>query len=642
MLNRSTTIRWIVPLIALGCLAFGFKACAADSAVEVAVAAPPRVKIPEKEFFEEPQRRREKLKANELYPAAPPRETAKGDSNWGQVSGTAVNVRSGPGLNHAVLTTLKGGEYVKIGATSGNWIEIEWPQNVPVWVARETVQIQPAAKDRMVTAKASTAARGSASRKAPALGQIEPGLKLIVLGESDGWLKVKPPTSIHAYISSKFVMLNVRKPVAADKKSVAENASEESKITDTTPAKNKAALVKSMVTEPAASSVAAVKVVVPFEEELIAQQLSESVRVAEADAARREAEDKMRDEQEEVARQVVDAKQLEAIETARRNTEMKKRAEQEQQALQIAEAKRLEETTGREAEAQNKATLEQEAHRAAEAKRLAEIEAAHTATVTPVIEETSKREEQLGVFVAPSEIKSDASTQYSNIDEPVAVVTYSKLPEPSFTAATRTQPHTIAQLANRSIPIDSGAAIPDSSHSRFVMPNRAPKLPGSRAEVVEFADDAPKLETKSVKATSQAETKQFVQPPATLVFPVSVPQASCLQVSGRQDACGTAEALPKPSGAAPRSFRLPPFQDIRAESADNGAHLTSAEGTLERRTAGAGYALIRGGVTVYNLSARNGVNFDGMVGQKVRLSGVATQGGTEPAILDVACIMSQE
>jgi uncharacterized protein YgiM (DUF1202 family) len=667
--------------------------CAADSAVEVAAAAPLKVKSP-----------------GGVDPKAPAfKETVSGKSDvssWGQISGTAVNVRCGPGLDHAVITTLKGGEYLKVGAASGSWIEVEWPQAVPVWVSKENVHSAHATDT--ATVKISTAVRAGGSRKAAAFGQLEAGTKLSVLSEGEGWLKVKAPETLKAYINSKYLILNVRKPIVTGKKS-ADGKSVEAIINENGPAPAKAATPESASTSPesarthsesntkkladleklarnvaevrhreeesariekladqealalhvaevrheqelesARRATEAAKLAKEEQERIAAEEAKrlaerqeqfwkaaearrqeELARAAEAKRSSELAEAKRKAEAEAEARRLAEAQKKAELEAeARRAEEARQRAEAEAEARRVAEAQRkaeLEAEAKRVAEARQKTEAEAEARRIAEAKRLAELEAERKKAAAPVIEDETE------FFVAPLKVASAPIAPAPKIEEAGVVVSLSTLPEPSAAVASRpVQPPKAAPVF-----VDPGVETTKADRSKFVLPNRAPKKPGARAEVVECIEDSAPV-SKDVKTASQAETERFVQPPATFVFPVSSPPVEKEK---------PADVLPTPSGEAPVSLRLPSYHEIRVDPADTGAQLTTAEGTVERHTAhpfeNAGYALVRSGVTLYYLTARPGVNLDVMVGQKVRLSGAATQhSGT--TVLDVATITSQE
>ena len=135
-----------------------------------------------------------------------------GDS-LGQVSGEMVNVRAGPGMTFGVLTTLKRSDYVEIEpapaeqAPQAGWLSIKWPRNLPAWVAKEGIELQPGVTggELIALVKAAAIVRGEGLRRAEPLCTLDAGAKVVVLGELNGWLKIKAPESLHAFISAKYV-----------------------------------------------------------------------------------------------------------------------------------------------------------------------------------------------------------------------------------------------------------------------------------------------------------------------------------------------------------------------------------------------------------------------------------------------------
>jgi thioredoxin 1 len=188
----------IVPLIAIGALAFGISCQSAEDEIVVASASTPAL--------------RHSAPLQKPTPVAAPAK-----ENWGQVSAAMVNVRSGPGTDHPALTTLKHGDVVKIEATQSGWLTIQWPESAPLWVAKEGIHVTPgnAGTERAATVKLAAPVRSSATHKASTICTLDPGTKLVVLDESNGWLKIKAPDSVHAYISAKFVTLDAHKPETA-------------------------------------------------------------------------------------------------------------------------------------------------------------------------------------------------------------------------------------------------------------------------------------------------------------------------------------------------------------------------------------------------------------------------------------------
>ena len=189
-MQKQTVIQYIAPLVAMGLLAFG-----SASAADVAMANPPKHAAPVTPT-QKPQ------------PAAAPETSAV--ETAGTVSGAAVNVRSGPGTQFGVVTTLKQGDEVKIEATQTGWLSIAWPENASLWISKEGAQV----KGSEATLRVAGVLHGTASNKGEPVSKLEPGTKLSVLEERNGWLKVKAPATLRVFISAKFVSTDSKKPAA--------------------------------------------------------------------------------------------------------------------------------------------------------------------------------------------------------------------------------------------------------------------------------------------------------------------------------------------------------------------------------------------------------------------------------------------
>jgi thioredoxin 1 len=134
-------------------------------------------------------------------------------ANYGQVSGEMVNVRAGPGVTFDVLTTLKKDDLVEIEATQAGWLSIKWPHDLPVWVAKESLQLQASGEaEQTALVRVAAAVRGVGMRRSEPLCTLDAGARVVVLGELNGWLKIKAPETLHAFISAKFVAASASKP----------------------------------------------------------------------------------------------------------------------------------------------------------------------------------------------------------------------------------------------------------------------------------------------------------------------------------------------------------------------------------------------------------------------------------------------
>jgi len=129
---------------------------------------------------------------------------------WGRVSGDMVNVRSGAGTPFPIVTTLRGGDYVRIMARQGGWMEIQWPEQASAWIAQDFVK-----PDGTITGN-NVRVRAAGNLNAAVLAELDRGSRVEVLGTSGNWYRVKAPASARAFIFGKYVLSGVRAPAGTD------------------------------------------------------------------------------------------------------------------------------------------------------------------------------------------------------------------------------------------------------------------------------------------------------------------------------------------------------------------------------------------------------------------------------------------
>ena len=138
-------------------------------------------------------------------PAGLHAEDADGMS-WCRVSGTRVNVRVGPNTSTQAFSELHSGEYIRAKAASQkDWLEMEWPKNVPAWVLKSSITSTDAKAGTVRGGKARL--MGLGSNNAPEIAVLEHGAHVSIVGETGDWFQVQPPAATRAYVSAKFVVV---------------------------------------------------------------------------------------------------------------------------------------------------------------------------------------------------------------------------------------------------------------------------------------------------------------------------------------------------------------------------------------------------------------------------------------------------
>lgn len=123
----------------------------------------------------------------------------------GEVKGSNLNIRSGPGTDYTALGTLHKGERVTVVARKEGWYKIQLPESSRLWVARKYVEWKPGdAEGRVKGTDVNLRAAGSFN--AESLAQVANGARLKVFGEEGDWLKVASlDVEVFAWISAKYV-----------------------------------------------------------------------------------------------------------------------------------------------------------------------------------------------------------------------------------------------------------------------------------------------------------------------------------------------------------------------------------------------------------------------------------------------------
>jgi len=191
------SLRRLAPVLAACVLVFGSRAAEVADASARRPAPAPRKAVPARK------------------PAEPVRQPIPATEALGQVSGgELVNIRMGPGTQHATIAALNAGEFVKARAKQEGWVEIDWPSSIPAWVAKSDVRLttRTGSEQMGVISDSSTRVYSQGNTKSQSLATLSKGAPVEILGEQGTWYKVKAPPTAVAYISAKFVTTGVSQP----------------------------------------------------------------------------------------------------------------------------------------------------------------------------------------------------------------------------------------------------------------------------------------------------------------------------------------------------------------------------------------------------------------------------------------------
>jgi SH3-like domain-containing protein len=123
----------------------------------------------------------------------------------GSVTGSVVNIRTGPSTNHLAFFQLRGGIPLIALGGQGDWVEVAVPADRPVWVHGDYLASDG---DSLRVTGSRVRLRATAGTKHAPLGLTEPGQRLIPTGKTDAngdWVEVFAPLNAHAWIHGDYI-----------------------------------------------------------------------------------------------------------------------------------------------------------------------------------------------------------------------------------------------------------------------------------------------------------------------------------------------------------------------------------------------------------------------------------------------------
>ena len=125
------------------------------------------------------------------------------NATYGTISGDEVRLYGGPGESNAILGQFRKDALVRMVAIEGRFLEVEVPGGFPVYVTTGTPEraylreVSPG--ESVVTAK-DLLIRAQASTEGGSLGRLQPGDRVIVVGEEGGFTRILAPDKVRGYI----------------------------------------------------------------------------------------------------------------------------------------------------------------------------------------------------------------------------------------------------------------------------------------------------------------------------------------------------------------------------------------------------------------------------------------------------------
>jgi len=126
---------------------------------------------------------------------------------FGQVAGSRVRVRGGPGDFHSEVMRLDQGVVVRVVGRKGDWLEVEVPGGLPLWVAikQGEKQFVRTTGGTGVSLVNDLQIRGTPGTAEPPVGEIKAGEQMLILSSDGEWAKILMPLKHPGYMFHNLV-----------------------------------------------------------------------------------------------------------------------------------------------------------------------------------------------------------------------------------------------------------------------------------------------------------------------------------------------------------------------------------------------------------------------------------------------------
>ncbi len=121
----------------------------------------------------------------------------------GIVTGNAVNVRSGPGLNFEILKKMDSEELVLVLDQEQDWYKIKVPRDSNAYVYKDF--ISPRNAWQAIICGSRVNVRAGKGKNFNILGQLNKNDKIELIGKEGDWYKIFPAKACFAWVNKKYV-----------------------------------------------------------------------------------------------------------------------------------------------------------------------------------------------------------------------------------------------------------------------------------------------------------------------------------------------------------------------------------------------------------------------------------------------------
>lgn len=124
----------------------------------------------------------------------------------GEITGNAVNIRAGFGVNYRSLKKVDKGYRVLVKSKKGEWLEIEIPSDCELWISKKYIALQPDGRTGILTGdRVNVRTDPKLKGNVNVVGQLNRDDSVEVVGEEGDWFKIKAPAGFSAWVQAGYV-----------------------------------------------------------------------------------------------------------------------------------------------------------------------------------------------------------------------------------------------------------------------------------------------------------------------------------------------------------------------------------------------------------------------------------------------------